>query len=56
MAEEAHSIMGMDTFADVFPLVLIDGDKLNLPKVMALVEPFPVKGKLCVECSVISCD
>ena len=32
MAEEAHSIMGMDTFADVFPLVLIDGDKLNLPK------------------------
>ena len=48
--------MGMDTFADVFPLLLFDGDKLNLPKVMALVEPFLVNGKLCVECSVFSCD
>ena len=55
-AEEAHSTMAMETCADVFPLLLFDGDKLNPPKVMALVEPFLVNGRLCVECSVFSCD
>ena len=55
-AEEAHSTMAMETCAYVFPLLLSDGDKLNLPKALALVEPFLVNEKLCVECSVFSCD
>ena len=48
---ERDMCMGID-----FPFMVPDGDLLNLRKVMALVEPYLVNGKLCFECSGTSCD